>query len=186
MSAPFTILPKLLGQDGAEFKFPIMFWYYDWPKTSQDNGLLFLRNSFFYRFHNTSWHSIRHFPQFHTLKHRVMKAVCERDTQELKRCLEEGWRNSINDVVDHEGKYSALSLACYLDNLDAVHLLDLYGANLSAPVGKFGNTALMSSVTKWNVRIIDYLLERGVDPSITDKYGFTAKRKAEIKQLRTI
>ena len=44
----------------------------------------------------------------------------------------------------------------------------------------------MSSVTKWNVRIIDYLLERGVDPNTEDKFGFTAKRKADFKQLRTI
>ena len=36
----------------------------------------------------------------------------------------------------------------------------------------------MSATQKWNVRIIDYLLERGVDPSIKDKYGFTALRKA--------
>ena len=44
----------------------------------------------------------------------------------------------------------------------------------------------MYSVNKWNVRIIDYLLERGVDPYAQDKFGFTAKRKADIKQLRTI
>ena len=44
----------------------------------------------------------------------------------------------------------------------------------------------MTGVMKWNVRIIDYLLERGVDPFQKDIYGFTAKRKAEIKQLRTI
>ena len=60
-----------------------------------------------------------------------MKAVCEKDTIELKKCLEEGWRLNINDTIDHDGKFSALSLACYLDNLEAVHLLDLYGANLS-------------------------------------------------------
>ena len=44
----------------------------------------------------------------------------------------------------------------------------------------------MYSVNKWNVRIIDYLLERGVDPYAQDKFGFTAKWKADNKQLRTI
>jgi ankyrin repeat protein len=44
----------------------------------------------------------------------------------------------------------------------------------------------MSAIGKWNVRIIDYLMERGVDPAIKDKYGFTARRKAELRQLRTI
>jgi len=39
---------------------------------------------------------------------------------------------------------------------------------------------------RWNVRIVDYLMERGVDPNVADKFGFTAKRKAEIKNLRTI
>jgi ankyrin repeat protein len=115
-----------------------------------------------------------------------MKAVCENDLVELKRLLKNGWQHSIDDPVDHEGKWSALSLACYLDHLEAVHLLDLHGADLSCGIGKYNNTALMAAVTKWNVRIIDYLMERGVDPFTKDKYGFTAKRKAELKQLRTI
>jgi hypothetical protein len=39
----------------------------------------------------------------------------------------------------------------------------------------------MQAINKWNVRIIDYLMERGVDPFIKDKYGFTAKEKAKLK-----
>ena len=50
------------GKDGAEFIMPIYVWHH-WPlKTSNDNGLLWLRNSFFHKFHNVSWHSIRNFP----------------------------------------------------------------------------------------------------------------------------
>jgi ankyrin repeat protein len=120
------------------------------------------------------------------MKHQVLKAICEKDLPALQQCLTNGWKDNINDTVDHEGKFSALSLACYLDNLEAVHMLDLHGADLSKGVGKFGNTPLMQGVSKWNVRVIDYLLERGVDPLTADKFGFTAKRKAEIKQLRTI
>ena len=93
-----------------------------------------------------------------------MKAVCENDLEELHRCLDQGWNKHINETVDHEGKYTALSLACHLDNLEAVHLLDMNGADLSTGQGKFKNTPLMTGVMKWNVRIIDYLLERGVDP----------------------
>lgn len=44
----------------------------------------------------------------------------------------------------------------------------------------------MAALAKWNVRIIDYLMERGVDPNVKDIFGFTAKRKAEIRNLRTI
>jgi ankyrin repeat protein len=79
-----------------------------------------------------------------------------------------------------------VTLACHLDRLEALHLLDLYGANLSAGGGKNNTTPLMAALAKWNVRIIDYLMERGVDPLVEDKFGFTAKRKAEIRQLRTI
>ena len=55
-----------------------------------------------------------------------------------------------------------------------LHLLDLYGADLSSGVGKFKTTPLMAALAKWNVRIIDYLMERGVDPSVKDSFGFTA------------
>ena len=57
----FVIGDWLFGRDGMEFKFPVWFWM-NWPKTSNDNGLMFLRNSFFHKFFNVSWHSARHFP----------------------------------------------------------------------------------------------------------------------------
>ena len=69
-------------------------------------------------------------------------------------------------------------MASHLDNLEMVHLLDLYGANLSQKAGKIGQTPLMAALMRWNVRIIDYLIERGVDPTIRDNFGFTAKEKA--------
>lgn len=43
----------------------------------------------------------------------------------------------------------------------------------------------MSAVINWQGRIVDYLLERGVDPFITDKYGLTARQKAELRDLQT-
>lgn len=84
------------------------------------------------------------------------------------------------------GRFSAVTLAAHLDKLEVLHCLDLHGANLSKGGGNFNNTALMTALARWNVRIIDYLMERGVDPMIEDSFGFTAKRKAEIKNLRTI
>jgi hypothetical protein len=44
----------------------------------------------------------------------------------------------------------------------------------------------MTATNRWNVRVVDYLIERGVDPTVEDTFGFTAMRKAEIKNLRTI
>jgi len=63
-------------------------------------------------------------------------------------------------------RFSAVTLAAHLDNLEVLHCLDLYGANLSRGDGKFSNTALMAALARWNVRIIDYLMERGVDPTV--------------------
>ena len=71
-----------------------------------------------------------------------------------------------------------MTLACVLDKLEMVHFLDLRGANLSNPCGSQKVTPLMAAVQKWNVRIVDYLIERGADPFVKDKYGFTVKEKA--------
>lgn len=98
--------------------------------------------------------------------------------------MKEGW--DINDVIDYEQRYNAASLAAHLDKLEMLHFLDLKGADLSSGAGRFGNTPLMTGLMNWNVRIIDYLTERGVDPFIEDKYGFTALKKAKIKNYRTI
>ena len=85
----------------------------------------------------------------------------------------QGW--PVNEVIDHAQKYNAVTLACHLDRLEVLHFLDLHNADLSGGAGKFHLTPLMAAQAKWNVRIIDYLMERGVDPNVPDKYGFTAK-----------
>ena len=85
--------------DGVEFTMPVYLWHH-WPfKTSYDNGLLWMRNSFFHKFYNVSWHSNRHFPQFTSLRYRTMQAVCESDIEKLEQCLAEGWNP--NATIDH-------------------------------------------------------------------------------------
>ena len=113
-----------------------------------------------------------------------MQAICEGDIEKLESCLDQGWNP--NDTIDHLQRFNGVSLAAHIDNLEVLHCLDLHGADLSSGAGKFKNTPLMTALNRWNVRIIDYLIERGVDPNLQDVYGFTAKRKAQIKQLRTI
>lgn len=182
---PFNIGQWLMGPDGIEFQMPQLIWH-KWPlKVSHDNGLLFLRNSFFHPFHNTSWHSSRYLPQFHTnVKYTALQAICEGNVEKLERCLQQGL--DPNSTLDYAQKHSAVTLASHLDNLEILHLLDLHGANLSQKAGKFGQTPLMAALMRWNVRIIDYLIERGVDPTVKDNFGFTAKEKAHMKSLRTI
>ena len=178
-SVPFNLGYYIFGTegyDGVEFAMPIYVWHH-WPlKTSNDNGLLWLRNSFFHKFFNVSWHSTRHFPQFTSLRYRAMQAICSGDIEQLEECLAAGW--SPNAAIDHQNKFTAVSLAAHLDQLELLHCLDLHGANLSLGGGKFNNTPLMTALMRWNVRIIDYLMERGVDPNVQDSFGFTAKRKA--------
>ena len=57
---------------------------------------------------------------------------------------------------------------------------------MSQGAGKFKSTPMMEALHRWNVRIVDYLMERGVDPFVKDSFGFTAKERAKIKQLKTI
>jgi ankyrin repeat protein len=101
-----------------------------------------------------------------------------------KLILEDNW--PVDQTVDANDRYSALTLACHLDFLEMVHLLDTIGADVNQGVGKFQNTPLMTATGRWNVRIVDYLIERGADPTKLDIYGFSARRKAEIKNLKTI
>lgn len=44
----------------------------------------------------------------------------------------------------------------------------------------------MAATGRWNVRIVDYLIERGADPFVKDAFGFTVTEKAKIKNLKTI
>ena len=113
-----------------------------------------------------------------------MQAICEGDIEALEECLRQGW--DPNETIDHLQRFNGASLAAHIDNLEVLHCLDLHGADLSKGSGLHKNTPLMTALQRWNVRIIDYLMERGVDPTETDCYGFTAKRKAEIRNLRTI
>ena len=102
----------------------------------------------------------------------MLQGICEANVEKIEACLKKGW--NINDPIDYAGKFNAASLAAHLNNLELLHFLDLHGANLSQGVGEQQLTPLMTAVGKWNVRIVDYLLERKVDPFIKDKYGFTA------------
>lgn len=96
----------------------------------------------------------------------MLTAVCEDDYDKMEKCLKDGW--DLNEPVDHEGKYNAVALAAHLDKLEVLHFLDLKGANISKGSGKHNFTPLMTGMMSWNVRIIDYLMERGVDPTVKD------------------
>lgn len=102
----------------------------------------------------------------------MLTAITKSDYDTILQCLKDGW--DINEPIDYEKKYNAASLAAHLDKLELLHFLDLNGADLSNGTGKFNYTPLMTGLMSWNVRIIDYLMERGVNPHIKDSFGFTA------------
>lgn len=174
----------MFEKSGVEFMLPMQLFMGAWPLTCDQQTLRFLRNNFFQEYKPVGWHSVKHFPCPHTLRHRALKAVCDGDPDALEKCLDEGW--PVDAPIDRRGRFSALTLACHLDKLELVHLCDIKGGNLHAGVGKESTTPLMAAVGRWNVRIVDYLMERGADPTVKDLYGFTAHRRAEIKNLRTI
>ena len=53
----------------------------------------------------------------------MLQAVCKGNIDALEACLDAGW--PIDAVIDHQGKFSALTLACHLDNLEMVHFCDM-------------------------------------------------------------
>lgn len=79
-----------------------------------------------------------------------------------------------------------MTLACHLDNLEMVHYLDILGASIHDSKGINGTTPLMAATGRWNVRVVDYLIERGANPFVKDTFGFTVTEKAKIKNLKTI
>jgi len=116
----------------------------------------------------------------------MVKAVCDSNFDEIERLVKKEGFDLNGTTVDKEDKFSAQALAAYLDNLEVLHLLDLLGADISSSKGKFQFTPLQAAESRWNVRVVDYLMERGVNPFVKDSYGFTAKEKAKLREHKTI
>lgn len=81
---------------------------------------------------------------------------------------------------------NAASIAAEMDKIEVLHYLELRGADLSMPAGPYLLTPLMMATNQWQVRIVEYLTERMVDPGVVDKFGFTARDKARMKNLNRI
>ena len=64
----------------------------------------------------------------------MLQSICDGDLELLESYLKLGW--AVDSPVDHDQKFNAATLACHLDKLEVLHLLDMYGADLSIGVGK--------------------------------------------------
>lgn len=129
----------IVDKSGIDYMFGagIFTWF---PLSSSGNNLRFLHNSFFRNYNNVSWHS---FPVTKktqvsaSLKFKMLKAVCDSNFEEIERLVKEESFDLNNTTLDKQEKFTAQSLAAYLDNLEVLHLLDLLGAEVSDPKGKF-------------------------------------------------
>jgi uncharacterized protein len=92
------------------------------------------------------------------------------DVVQLARLLDEGC--SI-DERDYRG-YSALMLAGYAGNLDAVELLLGRGADPNTS-DLFGNTVLMGAAYKGFAKVVQRLLLAGADLAVTNYGGLDAR-----------
>jgi uncharacterized protein len=92
------------------------------------------------------------------------------DVAQLMRLLDEGCPI---DERDYRG-YSALMLAGYCGNLDAVQLLLSRGADPNTS-DLFGNTVLMGAAYKGVARVVELLLASGADLAATNYGGLDAR-----------
>lgn len=92
------------------------------------------------------------------------------DVVQLARLLDDG---CLIDERDYRG-YSALMLAGYAGNLEAVELLLSRGADPNTS-DLFGNTVLMGAAYKGFARIVHRLLNAGADLTATNYGGLDAR-----------
>jgi len=72
---------------------------------------------------------------------------------------------------------SALEVAIYQSNLPFVQLLLHHGANVNHRNQNNSTPLMLASIQRhrhWSNDVIDYLLSHGADPSIVNKFGYTA------------
>eukprot|EP01017_Pseudomicrothorax_dubius_P048202 TRINITY_DN8735_c0_g1_i1.p1 TRINITY_DN8735_c0_g1~~TRINITY_DN8735_c0_g1_i1.p1 ORF type:complete len:217 (+),score=20.69 TRINITY_DN8735_c0_g1_i1:130-780(+) len=145
---------------------------------------MFLIGVNFFEFRNHgAWHSPTIAVQPHSRRHRLLRAICESDLDEIKNVLDEDF--DPNSTVDIRRGLNALSLAALLSRTSVIDYLLLRGANIDAQDSR-GNTALMVATINWNFEAIKLLVNRGADITIRDKYGYDAIDKATSRRLFSI
>jgi uncharacterized protein len=74
--------------------------------------------------------------------------------------------------------------------LDALRLLEAYGADINAPESPSGMTPLIHAAAANNREIAVFLMQAGANPALADKDGWTAQRYAdkrgEVDAMRAI
>ena len=132
---------------------------------------------------NSNWHKRIDYQQQHTMRYRLMDAICENDLKQVKNCLDAGI--DINSELCHERNINAVGLAAMLDRQVILKYLILRGANLESR-DKKGNTPLMQAVINWQFESIRILVDSGAEVRAVDKNGKSAMEKAQDRNLVSI
>lgn len=154
------------------------------PKSGNGTDIfLFGGNPLRHKFY-CAWHLTPQSVYAHTRRYRLVKAICEKDINELKTVLDEGYDPNTPEI-EEKYRYTALGLAASLNRVGIIEYLLLRGGNIDAKDPN-GNTPLMHAVVNWQFDSIKFLVERGANINITDKYGFSAIQKARFRGLSSI
>jgi hypothetical protein len=183
----YLVLAEYFGHEQWDSKLGEVIWNY-WPKTYNGENLLFLHNVFMKPHKIISWYGARVGNIFFLdNRYKLVYAIWEERYDLIDEVVKDGF--DINSPLDLKRGINSFALASELDKLEVLHYLELQGANadnLSRPSSKFKLTPLMLAVENWNVRMVEYLLKRKIDSRVKDDFDFTAKDKANIKNLHTI
>jgi hypothetical protein len=132
----------------------------------------------------TAWHMKPQSVFPHTRRYRLLKAICERDINEVKEVLDKKFNMDEEHLEDKYG-YKAAGIAAALNRVGILEYLILRGADINTK-DKTGNTPLMHAVINWQYDAIRMLVENGADLSIKDNYGLTVIDKAKFRGLTSV
>ncbi|CAI2378080.1 unnamed protein product [Moneuplotes crassus] len=194
------IVPYMVDYEQIDAKVPDSIWEL-WPKTHNGINLRFIHNILIRDREEVAWYS----PKVDTIffsdnRYKLVYAICQEEYGMIQQVFDEGF--DLNTPLDYKRGLNAFALATDLDKLEVLHFLELLESS-KVSLNKIAErntqttipedishghrlTPLMIAVNSWNVRMVEYILSRNVDPTIKDKYGFSAKDKARVKNLNTI
>ena len=131
-----------------------------------------------------AWHLPPQSVYPHTRRYRLMRAICEKDINEVKSIIDEGF--DINNLpVDGRYNYKSMGLAAALNRVGMLEYFLLRGGDINTQDNN-GNTPLMHAVINWQYDAIKFLVENGADLNMRDKHGFTVLEKARFRGLASI
>ena len=153
------------------------------PKSGHGTDIFFFGgNPVRHKFY-AAWHIKPQSVFPHTKRYRLLKAICERDINEVKAVMDEGF--DLNSEIDYKYNYKTLGLAASLNRTGIIEYLLLRGADVNIQDLQ-GNTPLMHAVINFQYDTIKFLIDNGADLNLRDKYGFTAADKARFRGLTSI